>query len=218
MNRDFFRTGQDIGSINAQVQITPDLTLTNKFRASNSTQNYIGTLPEAPVIRTPFTASTISANPQSRYQATGVVANQTEATYKFQDGIGFRHTALAGVQFDRETISIDSYTRAYFGSPARRVYGQFIDGCKHLQSAIHKLPFGGTPTLTGRPTNIQINTSSVYALDIANYNDLLIVNGGCALRQLQYRMNGYGTVNGVQASSASSSKTMGCQTLTLVSP
>jgi len=28
VNRDFFRTGQDIGTINAEVQITPDLIVT----------------------------------------------------------------------------------------------------------------------------------------------------------------------------------------------
>ena len=32
VNRDFFRTGQDIGTLNAEVQITPDLLVTNKFR------------------------------------------------------------------------------------------------------------------------------------------------------------------------------------------
>ncbi|MHC2725520.1 outer membrane receptor for monomeric catechols [Bradyrhizobium diazoefficiens] len=34
VNRDFFRTGQDIGTINAEVQITPDLMISNKIRAS----------------------------------------------------------------------------------------------------------------------------------------------------------------------------------------
>ena len=32
-------------------QITPDLIVTNKIRDSRSTQNYIGTLPEAPVLQ-----------------------------------------------------------------------------------------------------------------------------------------------------------------------
>src|SRR5579871_6556438 len=64
VNRDFFRTGQDIGTINAEVQITPDLLITNKTRDSRSTQNYIGTLPESPVLVNPLAASTLSANPQ----------------------------------------------------------------------------------------------------------------------------------------------------------
>ena len=42
---------------------------------------------------TPFTAYTLTANPQSRYQVTDVFANQTEATYKFNDCAGFKHTA-----------------------------------------------------------------------------------------------------------------------------
>src|SRR4051794_32532991 len=32
VNRDFYRTGQDIGSLNAEVQITPDLLVTNRLR------------------------------------------------------------------------------------------------------------------------------------------------------------------------------------------
>src|SRR6201991_366211 len=60
LNRDFFRTGQDIGTLNAEVQVTPDLLVTNKFRASSSTQNYIGTLAEPPVLTNPLSASTYS--------------------------------------------------------------------------------------------------------------------------------------------------------------
>src|SRR5262249_5929096 len=91
---------------------TPDLLLTNKIRESHSTQNYIGTLAESPTLAAgaPFTAYTYSANPQSRYQATDVFANQTEATYKFNDNVGFRHTVLGGIEYDNEPSAIDSYT------------------------------------------------------------------------------------------------------------
>jgi len=47
------------------------------------------------VLLNPLSASTLSANPQSRLQITDVLANQTEAIYKFNDGLGFKHTALA---------------------------------------------------------------------------------------------------------------------------
>src|SRR3954470_7536783 len=109
VNRDFFRTGQDIGTINAEVQVTPDLLITNKIRESHSTQNYIGTLPEAPMLANPLSASTLNANVQSRFQATDVFANQTEATYKFNDGVGFKHTVLGGVEYSNERSSIDNY-------------------------------------------------------------------------------------------------------------
>ena len=106
VNRDFFRTGQDIGTLNAEVQITPDLMLSNKFRDSRSDANYIGTLPEAPMLPlTPLSASTLSANPQSRYQVTNVIANQTEATYKFSDGAasGTRLSPVSNIDDERSS-------------------------------------------------------------------------------------------------------------------
>ena len=47
-NRDFFSVHQDIATVNTEVQITPDLVISDKVRASRSVLNYIGTLPESP--------------------------------------------------------------------------------------------------------------------------------------------------------------------------
>lgn len=183
VNRDFYRTGQDIGTINAEVQVTPDLLLTNKIRESHSTQNYIGTLPESPTLApgAPFTAYTVSANPQSRYQATDVFANQTEATYKFVDYAGFRHTLLAGIEYDKERSSIDSYvglgseittgTTPFTGSGSTSGVSVF-----YPQATDNPFPIPGG--LTGRPTKIGIETVSGYVTDSANYRDVLILNGG----------------------------------------
>lgn len=198
LNRDFYRTGQDIGSLNAEVQVTPDLLITNRFRDSYSTQNYIGTLPEAPVIANPLSASTLSANPQSRFQATTVIANQTEATYKFNDGAGFKHTALAGFEYDHETSSIDRY----IGLSSEALPGGFsgagsLSGVSVFYPQYTYLPFGIPAGLSRLPTNIAIDTKSVYALDTANYNDLLILNGGVRYDDYTIKTSGYGTVNGV---------------------
>ncbi|MGY4625127.1 catecholate siderophore receptor [Bradyrhizobium sp. USDA 4486] len=198
VNRDFYRTGQDIGSLNAEVQITPDLLITNRFRDSYSTQNYIGTLPEAPVIANPLSASTLSANPQSRFQATSVIANQTEATYKFNDGVGFKHTALAGFEYDHEKSSIDKY----LGLSSEALPGGFsgsgsLSGVSVFNPQFTNLPFGIPGGLSGLPTKITIDTKSVYAMDSANYHDLLILNGGVRYDDYTIQTSGYGTVNGV---------------------
>lgn len=183
VKRDFYRTGQDIGTINAEVQVTPDLLLTNKIRESHSTQNYIGTLPESPTLApgAPFTTYAVSANPQSRYQATDVFANQTEATYKFVDYTGFRHTLLAGIEYDKERSSIDSYvglgseittgTTPFTGSGSTSGVSVF-----YPQATDNPFPIPGG--LTGRPTKIGIETISGYVTDSANYRDVLILNGG----------------------------------------
>jgi catecholate siderophore receptor len=197
-NRDFFRTGQDIGTINAEVQITPDLMISNKTLESRSTQNYIGTLPESPVLKTPLSASTLSANPQSRYQSTDVFANQTEATYKFNDGVGFKHTALAGFEYDNERSSIDKY----LGLNSEALPGGFtgsgsLSGVSVFNPQFTNLPFGIPAGLSGLPTKITIDTKSVYVMDTANYNDLVILNGGVRYDDYNIKTSGYGTVNGV---------------------
>jgi catecholate siderophore receptor len=189
VNRDFYRTGQDIGTINAEVQVTPDLMISNKTRESHSTQNYIGTLPENPVLA----AGTLSQNAQSRYQFTDVFANQTEATYKFSDGVGFKHTMLAGVEYDNERSSIDSYT----GLTCELQTGATAVCPTSLTASIFSPQDTyrqfGIPSLAGRPTKIGIETVSGYLLDTANYNDLVILNGGVRYDDYSIKTSGYGT-------------------------
>jgi catecholate siderophore receptor len=197
VNRDFFRTGQDIGSLNAEVQITPDLVVTNRFRDSHSTQEYVGTLPESPVLTNPLSASTLSANPQSRLQITDVLANQTEATYKFDDDAGFKHTLLAGVELDRETSSIDKFT----GLSSEAIGTPFTgSGSKTDVSVFNpqyaQLPFTGSMALAGLPTKIAIDTKSGYVVDSANYRDLVILNGGVRYDDYNVNTSGYSTISG----------------------
>jgi catecholate siderophore receptor len=196
VNRDFSRVGQDIGTINTEVQVTPDLTLSDKMRASRSTLNYIGTIAESPVLTTPLSASTLSANPQSRFQVTDVLANQSEATYKFDTG-GFKHTALGGVEISRETSSIDKYTglssEITTGTPFTG--SGSLSGVSVFNPQFTNQPFG-TPALAGMPTNIAIDTKSVYLLDTANYRDFVILNGGIRYDDYSINTTGYGTVNG----------------------
>ncbi|MHC2250354.1 catecholate siderophore receptor [Bradyrhizobium embrapense] len=202
VNRDFFRTGQDIGTINAEVQVTPDLMLSNKIRESRSTQKYIGTLPESPTLAAgaPFTAYTLSANPQSRFQVTDVFANQTEATYKSVDGLGFKHTTTAGVEYDNERSSIDSFTglaSEITTGPSSFTGSGSLSGVSVFNPQYTNIPFTNSASLNGRPTKISIDTVSGYVMDSANYNDFVILNGGVRYDDYTIKTSGYGTVNGV---------------------
>jgi catecholate siderophore receptor len=191
INRDFYRTGQDIGSLNAEVQITPDLIVSNKFRASRSTQNYVGTLPESPINGTPLSASTLTMNPQSRLQITDVLANQTEATYKFQDGAGFKHTALAGIEVDRERSSIDKFLGLTSeGSGVPTTPSGSPTGVSVFSPQDTYLP-GKALALAGLPTKIGIDTVSGYVMDSANYHDVLILNAGFRYDNYSITSTGY---------------------------
>ncbi len=197
-NRDFFHVQQDIGTINTEVHVTPDLVISDKMRASQSLNNYIGTLAETPIATNPLTMATVTVNPQSRYQTTDVLANQSEATYKFDTG-SFKHTLLGGVELSQERSSIDKYTglnsETVTGTPFTG--GGSLGGVSVFYPQFTDIPFGTTPTLTGMPTKVLIDTTSVYALDTVNYRDFIILNGG--VRYDDYRINtsGWGTLSGV---------------------
>jgi catecholate siderophore receptor len=196
VNRDFYKVKQDIGTINGEVSITPDLTLSNKTRVQRSVLDYIGTLAESPVLANPLSASTLSANPQSRYQTTNTFANQSEATYKFNVA-GWKHTALAGLEVSQELASIDKYTGLSSEALTGGLASGSVTGVSVFSPQYTLANVGGTPTLAGLPTRIGVGTTSVYALDTANYNDLIILNGGVRLDDYKIKVSGFGTVNNV---------------------
>ena len=57
------------------------------------------------------------------------------------------------------------------------------------------LPFNTPTTLTGLPTKIAVDTTSVYVIDTANYNDLVLLNGGIRYDDYNIKASGFGTVN-----------------------
>ena len=124
VNRDYYSTKQDIGTFGGEVAIAPDLTLSNKSRVQRSVQDYIGNASGSSDRQKPDPALwTLSANPQSRYQVTENIANQTEATYKFllrrlENTRAGRLRILA-----RDSQSRQVY-RLEFGSAARWVQRQ----------------------------------------------------------------------------------------------
>ncbi|MFZ2155429.1 MAG: TonB-dependent receptor, partial [Bradyrhizobium sp.] len=193
VNRDYYSIKQDIGTVGGEVAITPDLTLSNKTRVQRSVLDYIGTLPENPIDAT----KTISANPQSRYQVTQNVANQTEATYKFNVA-GWKNTALGGVEVSREIASIDRFV----GLSSEQLPGGFsgsgsLPGVSIFNPQYTFLPFNTPTSPAGLPTKIAINTKSAYLIDTANYNDLVILNGGVRFDDYNIKVSGFGTQNGV---------------------
>jgi catecholate siderophore receptor len=192
VNRDYYSIKQDIGTVGGEIAITPDLTLSNKTRVQRSVLDYIGTLPEAPNTNT----NTLSANPQSRYQVTENIANQTEATYKFNVA-GWKNTAVAGIEYSREIASIDRYLGLSSeslpgGSPGGNVTGVSIYNPQFTFANI-----AGNPQWTGFPTKIAINTTSGYLMDTANYNDFVILNGGIRYDDYGIKTSGFGTINSV---------------------
>lgn len=192
VNRDYYSIKQDIGTVGGEVSITPDLTLSNKTRLQRSVLDYIGTLPEAPVDN----GKTLSLNPQSRYQVTENIANQTEAIYKSYIG-GWKNTTTGGVEVSREIASIDKYRDLSSETLPGGNAGGNIVGASIYYPQFTFANTGGSPQWTGLPTKIAIDTTSGYLIDTANYNDLVILNGGIRFDDYNIKVSGFGATGGV---------------------
>jgi catecholate siderophore receptor len=197
VNRDYYSTKQDIGTVGGEVTITPDLTLSSKTRIQRSVQDYIGTLPEAPITVTgnALPQWTLSLNPQSRYQASENVANVTEAVWKTQLG-GWKNTLAGGIEYSRELSSIDKYVGLSSEALPGGTPGGNLTGVNIFAPQRTFAPFGGNAQWTGLPTQISIDTTSGYLIDTANYNDLVILNGGIRYDNYSVKVAGFGATGG----------------------
>jgi catecholate siderophore receptor len=179
LNRDFQTARQDFGTGTIEYKVNEAITLTSKVRGEHSLLAYIGTLPQNPVTTNPNPLLwTTTASAQSRYQTVDVWANQNEATFKLDTG-GVKHTAVFGVEYSNENVSIDRYSGlaselagAGFTSNGAR------SGINLYSPQYTYLGGFGIPSLIGNPTRYGVNTSSVYVMDTANWQDTVILNGG----------------------------------------
>ncbi|WP_441239275.1 TonB-dependent receptor [Bradyrhizobium sp. 930_D9_N1_4] len=179
LNRDFQAARQDFGTGTIEYKVNDAITLTSKVRGEHSELNYIGTLPQNPITTNanPMLWTT-TASAQSRFQQVDVWANQNEATFKLDTG-GVKHTAVVGVEYTNEDITIDRYaglTSELAGSPFTS--NGAITGVNVYSPQYTYLSGFKSPSLTGNPTRYGVNTSSVYVMDTANWQDTIIVNGG----------------------------------------
>jgi catecholate siderophore receptor len=190
INRDFQVAQQDIGTINGEYRVNDFITFSNKFRDEQSVFNYIGTIPEQGTgsngscnsMGGNFSSGNpanwlVCLNPTTRYQTTSVTANQSAATIKFDTG-PVTNTVVSGVEFSRERVTIDSYNGLNSEAIGAGAFASGTVGPVSVLGPPNGLPFGTTPTLTGNPNVIPIYSKSAYALETANFHDLIILNGG----------------------------------------
>jgi catecholate siderophore receptor len=199
---------QDFGTVAGEFKINDFVTLSNKVRDERSVLNYIGTIPEQGTgsngscnsnggnFTNPNPATwLVCLNPLSRYQVTNVLADQSAATIKFGTG-PVVSTVVTGAEFSHEVVSIDTYNGLNSEAIGSGAFANGSVGPVSVLNLPNSLAFGTTPTVTGNPSVIPVDSKSVYALETANYRDFLILNGG--LRFDQYNISaskiGYPTV------------------------
>jgi catecholate siderophore receptor len=195
VNRDFTKSTQDLGTLDAAWKVNDHVTLENKFRASHSLLNYIGTIPEnpsatgatAPYSSTlTFYSGYVQLNAQSRYEPVDVINAQPQATFKFDTG-EFHHTLIAGGEFSHEKIGIQGYS----GLTSELTTGPvaFTSTGAPIVSVAdppHYFYGAGAIQLAGNPLRYNVDTKAAYLMDTANYHNFIILNAG--IRYDDYRI------------------------------
>ena len=171
INRDFQTYSQDFGTFTAQYRYNENLTLSSRLRQGRSVIDYVGTLTQTANLL----AGTVRIGGQSRYQVTNVLANQTDANIKFDTG-PVKHEVVAGVEFSREGVTRTNYqglNSEFNGVPV--VAGQL--NCSLFLPCTY-FPFANEPYRNPNVTRIAVDGKSGYLIETANYNDIVLVNGG----------------------------------------
>jgi catecholate siderophore receptor len=171
INRDFQAYSQDFGTFTAQYRYNENLMITSRLRQSRSVVDYIGTLAQ----NTNIFRGTVTLGAQSRYQVTNVVDNQTDANINFYTG-PIKHEAVTGVEFAHEGVTRTNYAglnSEFNGVPL--VAGPL--NC-NLYLPCTYLPFPNEPYRNPNVTRIGVDTRSGYLIETANYQDIVIANGG----------------------------------------
>lgn len=180
VNRDFQTARQDFGTLTGEFKVTDNITVTSRTRAEHSLLAYIGTLPNSPITTNPDpTKWTFTASPQSRNQFVDILANQEDATFKFDTG-PVKHTTVVGLEVSNERVGINRYSglssEAFGGVPFNG--NGALSGQSIYAPAYTFIPFNTIPSLGGDPTRYNVDSKAFYVLDTANWEDKIIVNGG----------------------------------------
>lgn len=171
VNRDFQVALQNFGTFTAHYRYNDNLVFDNRFRQSRSVLDYIGSLTQSANLF----AGTVNIGAQSRYQVVNTLDNQTEATLKVDTG-PVKHALVAGVEFAREGVTRTNYQGLVSELNGAPVVGNAITCNLYLPCTYR--PFLNTPYRNPNPTRIAVDTKSGYLIETANYQDVVLVNGG----------------------------------------
>ena len=192
-NRDFQHNYQHLATAGVEWDVTPYMTLKSKMRYSYTVTDYV-----AGKAGTPNLANvnpnlwTVPSTPASRYQTTQMIANQTDAVFKF-DAIGAKHTLVTGVEASREMVSQDTYTNLSI---------ECFPNCTGGTSGINlnlfypnSIAIASTtsPTRAGRPNETNVNTLSGYVINSANWDERWFLNLGARLDDYNIERTPYGS-------------------------
>jgi catecholate siderophore receptor len=192
--RDYRKSSNDSGTFRIEHDLNDNLTLSNSFRMSRSTLDYIVTNPDDS--RGNVANGTVSRSAKSRNSTSSGFVNQTDLSAKFDTGF-IEHSLVTGLEFSYQ----DTHNRNYnvlnasggaIGSVCTTALLASGD-CTSLYNPTPKDGWNGTVTDSAGYTDTDTKTSAAYVFDTLKFNEQWSLNLGLRYDDYQVKSSGFAT-------------------------
>ncbi|MFT4068230.1 TonB-dependent receptor [Paraburkholderia sp.] len=180
--RDYRRSQNDTGEVKVEHRFNDTWSLRNTTTFGRSTLDYIATNPQLQSA----TSNNILLEAKSGKYATNSIANQTEATGKF-DLYGMRHTLTAGVEFSHEQDLYEGYlvsdsagNNIRTGGPCSVAYNctPLYGGWNPNNPWTGSILLNGDKSFPGPATHTRTDIASAYLFDSVALSEHWLFNAG----------------------------------------
>ena len=200
--RDYRKSTNDSGTFRIEHDLNDSMTLSNSFRMSRSTLDYIVTNPDDS--RGNVASGSVSRSAKSRNSTSSGFVNQTDLTSKFDTG-SISHSLVTGLEFSYQ----DTHNRGYNvlnaagGSIASRCSTALFQSgdCTSLANPSPKDAWSGVIEDSQAYTDTDTKTSAAYVFDTLTLNQQWSVNLGLRYDHYDTRSSGFATGRGTTPAS-----------------
>ena len=192
--RDYRKSKNDSGTFRVEHDLNDNLTLSNSFRMSRSTLDYIVTNPDDS--RGNVANGLLSRSAKSRNSTTSGFVNQTDLSANF-DTVFINHSLVTGVEFSYQDTHNRNYNvlNANGGTIASLCSAALLRSgdCTNLYNPGPKDAWNGTITDSQAFTDTDTKTSAAYVFDTLKFNEQWSLNLGLRYDDYDVKSSGYAT-------------------------
>lgn len=185
VDRDFFKAEADVATGSLEWELSDQLRFTTRLRWGESSNRYVVSAPEQPVLSSPNPALwTVRSNPKNRNNDNMYYVSQSDLTYEFATGY-VTHTLVAGVEYSHERI----FNRPYAINAESNT---LLPATAIVQPILSPNPYQAVDAVavpSGNFANVNVDTKAVYVLDTVKFNKHWEMFGG--IRYDSYRIERY---------------------------
>jgi catecholate siderophore receptor len=190
-DRDYRKSVNDSGTLRIEHDLNEDTTISNSFRMSRSTLDYIVTNPDDS--RGNVANGLLYRSSKNRNSTSSGFVNQTDLTTKFNTG-SLAHSLATGIEFSYQ----DTHNRGYnIGVPSTStVCNAALLASHDCTSAYDPNPhdsWNGSITDSLAYTDTDAKNSAAYVFDTLKFNEQWSLNLGLRLDHYEIASSGYST-------------------------